>query len=76
MSNAIAAGSQNGVTRASDYIGYMVYAYMSAGDFEAASRLYSQLADITGDESYRQSADSLRNQYMRDRAPLDSDAGS
>jgi hypothetical protein len=68
MRVSLNAGSQQGVSRASDYIGYIVYAYMSAGEYEAASNLYDHLADITGDDGYRQSPDTLRDRFLRDQS--------
>ncbi len=66
MDLAIQSRAQQRAARTGDYIGYIIYTYMGSGDFEAASSLYNRLADVTGDESYRQSPESLRQQFERE----------
>ncbi len=48
---------------AAQYVQMVRFAYLDAGDFEAAAAFSDRLADVLDDPTYRQSADELRNLY-------------
>ena len=55
------ARGQRAQQMAAQYVQMVRWAYIDAGDYEAAAAFSNQLADLLGDESYRQTADELRD---------------
>ncbi len=56
---------------AAQYVSMIRYAYMQAGDFEAASEFSARIADLLGDSTYVQSPEEIRQWYQRETQYLE-----
>jgi hypothetical protein len=58
------ARSERELNYAAQYAQMVQFAYLDAGNFEAASSFSDRLADLLGDDSYRQSPEDLRRLFQ------------
>ena len=63
------ARSERDAEFAAQYVQMVRYAYLDAGDYEAASAFSDRLADVLDDDSYRQTPEEIERLLREDAAP-------